>query len=76
MTRRTVSPESKRDVFTAKGKRKRTPTPEVEEDVDMEGEETAEEDSVQGDEERDADAERTFGVRGDDEGDVTEDEEL
>lgn len=77
-TRRTTSPTSKRTVFVAmKGKRKRTSSPDIDEDVDMQsGDETAE-DSVQGDEERDVDVERTFGVRaGDDEGDVTEDEEL
>ena len=47
---------------------------EDEEEVGQ-GDETEDEESVQGDEERDADVERTFGVR-EDEGDVTEDEEL
>jgi hypothetical protein len=66
----------------AKIKRKRTPTPEPEvksDDEPMEdGSATEDEDgSVQGDEDRDAEVERAFGVRkDDDEGDVTEDEEL
>jgi len=47
--------------------------PDAEDDTETEEEE--QEDSVQGDENRDADVERTFGLRGD-EGDVTEDEEL
>ena len=47
--------------------------PDAEDDTEIEEEE--QEDSVQGDEDRDADVERTFSLR-DDEGDVTEDEEL
>jgi hypothetical protein len=72
---------AKKPTPAAKGKRKRTPTPEPEVQSDDEpmqdGSATEdEEDSVQGDDERDADVERVFGGRKDDEGDVTEDEEL
>ena len=72
-----------------RGKRKRTPTPEPEpeqEDEPMLDAADYEEDdrdvtqdedqSVQGDDERDKQVERSFGLRRDDEGDVTEDEEL
>jgi hypothetical protein len=62
-----------------KNKRKQAPTPEpeVKEDTPMPDESVTEDenDSVQADEERDVDVERTFGLR-DDEEDVTEDEEL
>ena len=65
-----------------KGKRKRTPTPEpvkdepMPADDDEEKGDMTEDESVQGDDERDIMVERTFGVRNDDEGDITEDEGL
>ena len=78
-TTRARQPAKKPSVTRAK--RKRTPTPEPVNDERMpedddEKVDVTEDESVQGDENRDIMAERTFGVRKDDEGEVTEDEEL
>jgi hypothetical protein len=84
-TKTTRASIKKPSTTLSRGKRKRTPTPEPEmkddepmpdvDDID-EGEASATADeSAQGDDERDADVERVFGVRND-QGDVTEDEEL
>lgn len=53
------------------------PDVDNDDDDDDDGNATADDESVQGDDNRDAAVERTFAVRKDyDEGDVTEDEEL